>query len=179
MYVWDKTVQPALDQEWNLTLQQQVSPTMTFQVGYVAQKADHLMVPMPYLQKQLVNGVATTPFYFNNNPALINDLGQVSGTASVGYMNYNSLQAVLREADVQWSRWPGGLYLVALPDQQQRLLRNVGSRGWEHDSFTVLIRICTTPAPITPVATTTPTTSSPPMQPMICLSEEESSSAPT
>jgi Carboxypeptidase regulatory-like domain len=97
MYVWDKTVQPALDQEWNLTLQQQVSPTMTFQVGYVAQKADHLMVPMPYLQKQLVNGVATTPFYFNNNPALINDLGQVSGTASVGYMNYNSLQAVLEK----------------------------------------------------------------------------------
>jgi hypothetical protein len=97
MFVWDKTVQPAMDQEWNLTLQQQVSPTMTFQVGYVAQKADHLMVPMPYLQKQLVNGVATTPFYFNNNPALINDLGQVSGTASVGYMNYNALQAVLQK----------------------------------------------------------------------------------
>ena len=97
MYVWDKTVQPALDQEWNLTLQQEVSPTMTFQVGYVAQKADHLMVPMPYLQKQLVNGVPTTPFYFNNNPGLINDLGQVSGTASVGYMNYNALQAVLEK----------------------------------------------------------------------------------
>jgi Carboxypeptidase regulatory-like domain len=97
MFVWDKTVQPALDQEWNLTLQQEVSPTMTFQIGYVAQKADHLMVPMPYLQKQLVNGVATTPFYFNNNPALINVLGQVSGTASVGYMNYNALQAVLEK----------------------------------------------------------------------------------
>jgi hypothetical protein len=97
MYVWAPTVQPALDQEWNLTLQQEVTPTTTVQLGYVAQKADHLMVPMPYLQKQLVNGVATTPFYFNNNPALINDLGQVSGTASVGYMNYNSLQAVLQK----------------------------------------------------------------------------------
>jgi hypothetical protein len=97
MYVWDKTVQPAIDQEWNLTLQQEVTPTMTFQVGYVAQKADHLMVPMPYLQKQLVNGVATTPLYFNNNPALINVLSNVSGTASVGYMNYNSLQAVLQK----------------------------------------------------------------------------------
>jgi hypothetical protein len=97
MYVWDKTVQPAMDQEWNLTVQQEVTPTTTFQIGYVAQKADHLMVPMPYLQKQLVNGVATTPFYFNNNPALINVLSNVSGTASVGYMNYNSLQAVLQK----------------------------------------------------------------------------------
>jgi hypothetical protein len=97
MFVWAPTVQPALDQEWNLTLQQEITPTTTFQVGYVGQKADHLMVPMPYLQKQLVNGVATTPFYFNNNPALINDLGQVSGTASVGYMRYNALQAVLQK----------------------------------------------------------------------------------
>jgi hypothetical protein len=95
MFVWDKTVQPALDQEWNLTVQQEVTSTTTFQLGYVAQKADHLMVPMPYLQKQLVNGVATTPFYFQGNPALINDLSNVSGTASVGYMRYNSLQAVL------------------------------------------------------------------------------------
>jgi hypothetical protein len=97
MYVWDKTVQPALDQQWNLTLQQQITPTTTFQIGYVAQKADHLMVPMPYLQKQLINGVATTPFYFQGNPTLVNDLGQVSGTASVGYMNYNSMQAVLQK----------------------------------------------------------------------------------
>jgi carboxypeptidase family protein len=97
MYVWDKTVQPAIDQEWNLTLQQEVTPTTTVQIGYVAQKADHLMVPMPYLQKQLVNGVATTPFYFNNNPALVDVLSNVSGTASVGYMNYNSLQAVLQK----------------------------------------------------------------------------------
>src|SRR3984885_12778098 len=97
MYVWDKTVQPALDQEWNLTVQQEVTPTTTLQIGYVAQKADHLMVPMPYLQKQLVNGVATTPFYFQDNPALINVLSNVSGTASVGYMNYNSLQAVLQK----------------------------------------------------------------------------------
>jgi hypothetical protein len=97
MFVWDKTVQPALDQQWNLSVQQEVTPTTTFQLGYVAQKADHLMVPMPYLQKQLINGVATTPFYFQGNPALINDLANVSGTASVGYMNYNSLQAVLQQ----------------------------------------------------------------------------------
>src|SRR6202000_2929577 len=97
MFVWAPTVQPALDQQWNLTLQQEVTPTTTFQLGYVAQKADHLMVPMPYLQKQLAHGVPTTPFYFQDNPALINVLSNVSGTASVGYMKYNSLQAVLQK----------------------------------------------------------------------------------
>jgi len=97
MYVWAPKVQPAFDQQWNLTVQQEVTPTTTVQLGYVAQKADHLMVPMPYLQKQLVNGVATTPLYFNDNPTLINDLSNVSGTASVGYMNYNALQAVLQK----------------------------------------------------------------------------------
>lgn len=97
MFVWDKTVQPALDQQWNLTLQQELTPTTTFQIGYVAQKADHLMVPMPYLQKELVNGVPTHSYYFQGNPALVNDLGQVSGTASVGHMNYNSMQAVLQK----------------------------------------------------------------------------------
>ena len=97
MYVWDKTVQPALDQQWNLTVQQEATPTTTIQIGYVGQKADHLMVPMPYLQKQLVNGVATTPLYFNDNPALINVLSNVSGTASVGYMRYNAMQAVVQK----------------------------------------------------------------------------------
>jgi hypothetical protein len=97
MYVWDKTVQPAMDQQWNLTLQQEATASTTFQIGYVAQKADHLMVPMPYLQKQLVNGVPTTPLYFNNNPSLINVLSNVSGTASVGFMRYNALQAVLQK----------------------------------------------------------------------------------
>ena len=132
MFVWDKTVQPAIDQQWNLTVQQEVTPTTTFQIGYVAQKADHLMVPMPYLQKQLVNGVATTPFYFANNPTLINDLGQVSGTASVGYMNYNSLQAVLQKRLLHWAGWTAGLYLVALLYQQQRILWHwrSGCRGY-------------------------------------------------
>jgi len=45
-----KTVQPALIEMWNLTAQTQVSPTLTFQVGYVGQHGTHLMVPTPYLQ---------------------------------------------------------------------------------------------------------------------------------
>src|SRR6202046_4263647 len=33
-FVWDKTVQPAIDQQWNLTTQTEITPTTTFQLGY-------------------------------------------------------------------------------------------------------------------------------------------------
>jgi hypothetical protein len=47
--IWDPHVQPALTQQWNLTIQQQVTHQGTFQIGYVGQHGTHLMVPMPYL----------------------------------------------------------------------------------------------------------------------------------
>src|SRR5262249_26324496 len=52
--VWDPKVQPALTQQWNLTIQQQLFNQGTFQIGYVGQHGTHLMVPMPYLQKQFL-----------------------------------------------------------------------------------------------------------------------------
>ncbi len=76
------------------------------------------------------------------------------------------------EAHFQWAGRTGGLYLVSLPDQQQWLLRNMGISGSIHDRIALLSRTCITLAPITPVATTTPTTSSPPTRPTTCLSEE-------
>jgi hypothetical protein len=97
MYVWDKTVQPAMSQQWNLTLQQQATQATTFQVGYVGQRGTHLMVPTPYLQKQIVNGQVVPGPYFQGNPALVADISQVSGTSSTGYMTYNALQAVLQQ----------------------------------------------------------------------------------
>ena|SRR5215469_3131275 len=102
--VWDPHVQPAITNQWNLTVQQQLSQTMTFQVGYVGQHGTHLMVPMPYLQKQALPDTAcskppcTAPSTFlSGNPAFQNDISQISGTASVGSMNYNALQAVLQK----------------------------------------------------------------------------------
>jgi len=55
--VWDPKVQPAITDQWNLTIQQQITPSATLQVGYVGQHGTHLMVPTPYLQKQFFNGV--------------------------------------------------------------------------------------------------------------------------
>jgi Carboxypeptidase regulatory-like domain len=97
MYVWDKTVQPAMDQQWNLTVQQEASPTTTFQIAYVGQHGTHLMVPTPYAQKTLTDGVVTPGLYFQGNPALVADLSTVSGTSSTGFMTYNALQAVLQK----------------------------------------------------------------------------------
>jgi len=96
-FVWDKTVQPALIEMWNLTAQTQVSPTLTFQVGYVGQHGTHLMVPTPYLQGTLTNGVVGPSLFFTDNPTLISKLSTVSGTSSTGFQTYNGLQAVLQK----------------------------------------------------------------------------------
>ncbi len=112
--VWDPHVQPAITQQWNGTVQHQFG-TNTIQAGYVGQHGTHLMVPMPYLQRQLLpNSACATPpctapsAYFSGNPAFQSDISQISGTASVGSMNYNALQAVFQK------RYSSGLqYQVA------------------------------------------------------------------
>jgi hypothetical protein len=96
-FVWDKKVQPEISQQWNLTVQSEVGPTTTFQVGYVGAHGTHLIVPTPYLQKTLTNGVPTPGLFFTGNPTLIADLSQVSGTASTGFQTYHALQAVLQK----------------------------------------------------------------------------------
>jgi hypothetical protein len=121
--VWDPHTQPALTQMWNLTIQQQIGNAGTFQIGYVGQHGTHLMVPMPYLQKQFLKGTSclipgsnppafqtcTAPsVFFSGNPTFQSDISQISGTASVGEMKYNALQAVFQK------RYTGGLeYQVA------------------------------------------------------------------
>jgi Carboxypeptidase regulatory-like domain len=97
MYVWAPKVQPEMNQQWNLTVQSEASATTTFQVGYVGEHGTHLIVPTPYLQKTLTNGVPTPGLYFTGNPTLIADLSQVSGTASTGFQTYHALQAVLQK----------------------------------------------------------------------------------
>src|SRR6266496_1468152 len=66
-------------------------------VSYVGQHNTHLMVPMPYLQKQIVNGQVVPGPYLAGNPALLKQITQVSGTASDGNQKYNALQAHVRK----------------------------------------------------------------------------------
>jgi len=127
MRVWDPNVQPAIADQWNLTIQQQIMKGTTFQVGYVGQKGTHLMVPFDFGQRVLApNSSCGTPPcstdspYFAKNEALYSALGNpaltdsngnllsadnggvnegatISGTKSNGNMEYNSLQAVLQK----------------------------------------------------------------------------------
>ncbi len=97
LYVWDKTIQPAMDQQWNLTVQGEASSTTTFQLGYVGQHGTHLMVPTPYSQKTLTNGVVATEPVLPGQSRLNQRLSTVSGTSSTGFMTYNALQAVLQK----------------------------------------------------------------------------------
>ena len=97
VYVWDKTVQPEMDQQWNLTMQTEASPNTTVQLSYVGSHDTHLMVPTPYSQLTLNNGVVGPGLYFQGNPALIADISTVSGTSSTGFATYSALQAVLQK----------------------------------------------------------------------------------
>jgi hypothetical protein len=111
--VWDPKVQPAIADEWNLTVQHQFAGNTTLQVGYVGQRGTHLMVPFDYAQRVLLPNTAcatppcTAPSpYFAANSTLYSVLGNpaqggegatISGTKSNGTMRYNSLQAVVQK----------------------------------------------------------------------------------
>ncbi len=121
--VWDPNVQPALSNQWNFTVQQQLSSSTTLQAGYVGQKVTHLMVATPYFQKQLTPaGVVNGP-YLAGNPAVYNQIGQISGTASDGNQSYNALQAVLQR------RLAGGLSLQANYTWSKCMTDSIGYYG--------------------------------------------------
>jgi hypothetical protein len=100
---WSPTVQPAMAQQYNLTIEREVAKDTTFQVGYVGQHATHTMVPVWLTQNQLVNGkVVSTPYVGGENSDGTfgpNHFGVVKDTASIGAMKYNALQAVLQKRE--------------------------------------------------------------------------------
>jgi hypothetical protein len=111
MLTW-YNVKPAVADQWNLTVQQQIARNTTFQIGYVGQRTTHLMVPIDLDQGNLhADGTITYPYIGGLNPigtvidGIVttaptygpNGLGLVKESASVGNMNYNALQAVLQK----------------------------------------------------------------------------------
>jgi hypothetical protein len=100
--LWDPNFRPAVSQQWNFSLQQQLGGSTTLQAAYVGQKNDHLVVAQPYLQKQLLaNGTVALSPYLSGNPALQSDLyntkGQISGTEANGNQEYDALQVTLQQ----------------------------------------------------------------------------------
>ncbi len=96
--LWDPNIQPAISQQWNLAVEHQFTDSTTFQVAYVGQHGTHLMVAMPYVRQQLhADGTITPSPFLSGNPTLQSKLSQISGTASIGNMRYDSLQATLQK----------------------------------------------------------------------------------
>ena len=95
--LWAPHVRPAVAQQWNLTIQQQLAPNTSFQVSYVGQRSIHLMVPESLLQLQMSSsGVVSPSPYMTGNPDLTSVLNGVSATYSEGKASYNAMQAVLQ-----------------------------------------------------------------------------------
>ncbi|MDE3181498.1 MAG: TonB-dependent receptor [Acidobacteriota bacterium] len=108
--VWDPNVMPAAVQQWNFSAEHQFADQTTLNVGYVGEHSTHLMVPMPYLQREAIgaNGCTaqnatiafgntpTCPSAYLRNPAL-SVANQASGTASNGDHLYDALQATIRK----------------------------------------------------------------------------------
>jgi len=111
MLTWNRTVQPSMAQQYNLTVQQEVAKDTTFQIGYVGQHATHMVVPEQLQQGVLQSDgtVLPSPFLGGQNPPGVNGstkasptygpngFGVVKLTASVGSMKYNALQTVLQK----------------------------------------------------------------------------------
>jgi len=94
---WDPNIKPELIQQYNLTLQTLVGSRFTFQIGYVGNVAQHLVIPEPINQQTIpgATNTATQPFI-----GLVGKGGQVYLTLAEGYSNYNALQVQLRQR--QW-----------------------------------------------------------------------------
>ena len=109
--VWDPNVQPAIADQWNVTVQHQFAGNTTFQIGYVGQKGTHLMVPFDFGQRvscripwrrrlRRLAHISRPIQRFITSWAIPikGGLGaRISGTKSNGNMKYNALQAVLQK----------------------------------------------------------------------------------
>jgi len=121
--LWDPNVRPAVSNQWNFSVQHQLSNSMTLQVAYVGQRNTHLMVPI--LASQLVlntNGTTSPSLYLAGNPTLQQEIGAAVLTASNGNQDYDALQVSFQkrlanglefQANYTWSKCmtnSGGYY---------------------------------------------------------------------
>lgn len=97
LYSWDKKVQPAHSNQWSLFVQHELSPTATFQIGYVGQSTTHLTNAQLLTQKVWhAPGVVTPSPYFSQNPEVMSQLAYIFGTFAEAHQNYNALQTQLQ-----------------------------------------------------------------------------------
>jgi hypothetical protein len=99
--VYPKNIQPAYVQEWSLTTEYALSKTLSLQVGYVGEQGQHIE-DYGNLNQYKINGDPTSAPYYNNqyigvNSALGIGSNSLLVTESRAMMNYNALEAILRQ----------------------------------------------------------------------------------
>jgi len=87
-------------QSWNLNIQQELAPKVVFQLGYVGNKSTHQLQqldinqPTPGADNSPGAEQARRPFN-----TLFPNFAAINTLSSVGWANYNSLQAILKSTD--------------------------------------------------------------------------------
>ncbi len=106
LHLTNANLQPAVDQQWNLSIQRQLGKNTSVQVGYVGNKIDHMSDIFIFNQKQIVGGVVVPgpfaqPLLNCNANGSPNLCGGPSPTIrfndSSGIQRYNALQVTVAQ----------------------------------------------------------------------------------
>ncbi|MGH9628296.1 MAG: hypothetical protein ACRD7E_08155, partial [Bryobacteraceae bacterium] len=123
---WDLDLRPQFTNQFNFTLEYQLSNTTSVTAGYVGQRGTHLVVPHEANQPLPGTGPFSTWAPINDRRPLARVLPNVSNialTESSGTMWYNSLQLSGRH------RLSGGLEFLAAYTFSKTLTDNLGYYG--------------------------------------------------
>ncbi|NYF78162.1 TonB-dependent receptor [Granulicella arctica] len=93
--VYPQNIQPAYVQEYNLTTEYAISRTTSLQLGYLGESGQHIE-DYGNINQYLVNGDPTSAPYYNNASLAVGS-GIVMITESRAMMNFNALEATLRQ----------------------------------------------------------------------------------
>jgi hypothetical protein len=122
--LWDPNIRPAAAQQWNFSIQQQLTRTTTLQASYVGQHNTGLMEPMLYSEDILNPDGTTSPGpYISGNPTLKNEIGVIAGTSPAGSQEYNALQSTLQQ------RYSNGLQFQVAYTYSKCMTNNGGYYG--------------------------------------------------
>jgi hypothetical protein len=86
-------LQPAVDQQWSLAIEQQIKANTTFTIGYVGNKDDHMSDIYLYNQKQIDSSGTVVPGPYMQ--PIVTAGAQARYNASDGISRYNALEATI------------------------------------------------------------------------------------
>ena len=123
---WDQNLRPQFTQQYNATLEYQLSNSTSMSAAYVGQLGTHLVVPHEANNPLPGTGPVSTWAPANDRRPLFGPLPNVSNialTEGSARMSYNALQASVRR------RFSGGLDLLGSYTYSKSMMENLGYYG--------------------------------------------------